>query len=213
MRSILCLTSLLVACGGDTSTTKDATPDTAAATGDTGGDTVDTVGDTGPPPDPPPGCEAGAPRGTDFGMCTPGFALPDSDGNIIDLEDLRGQVVLVDIIGMWCGPCQDLAPEIEGLYQAQKENGFTSITMVAESLSGGTPSLADAGSWETSLQLTYPIVADVDGQHEPWDRGGITVIPMTYVLDQEGVIQFFAGGSGTIEQMTYEVERLLQASE
>ncbi|HHO54321.1 MAG TPA: TlpA family protein disulfide reductase [Deltaproteobacteria bacterium] len=210
MRLIVLSTSLFFACSGDEASDKITADTTAAATGDTGAPNTFT-GDTGEITDPPTGCEPGAPVGVDYGMCTPGFALPDSSGNIIDLASFRGQVVLVDIIGMWCGPCQELAPEVEGLYQERRADGFVAITMVAENLSGGTPSLDDAASWESSLGLTYPVVADVDGQHEAWDRGGITVIPMTYILDQEGVIRFFAGGSGTIEEMAYEVDRLLKA--
>lgn len=42
----------------------------------------------------------------------------------IDLQSLRGKVVLVEFWGTWCGPCRLLAPQLKDLYEGQHENGF-----------------------------------------------------------------------------------------
>ena len=48
------------------------------------------------------------------------FVLPDMSGNEVRLEDFRGNVVVLNIWAMWCGPCREEMPSIERLYQEFK---------------------------------------------------------------------------------------------
>jgi hypothetical protein len=57
--------------------------------------------DPGGPPDPPSGCEDGAPVGLELGQCAPEFILPDSEGSEVALSSFRGSVALVDIAALW----------------------------------------------------------------------------------------------------------------
>ena len=81
--------------------------------------------------------------------------------------------------------------------------------MVAQDGSGQIPDPEDAALWADELGLTFPVLADVDGDFYPlWDPTG--VLPMAYIIDRDGVIVWAeAGGSGGLEEIEGTVLDLL----
>jgi thiol-disulfide isomerase/thioredoxin len=49
------------------------------------------------------------------------------DGEPFDLADLRGDVVVVNIWGSWCGPCRAETEDLEAVYQATREQGVSFV--------------------------------------------------------------------------------------
>lgn len=66
------------------------------------------------------------------GTISPSFKLNDINGKIVALEDLRGQVVYIDIWSTGCSPCMDEIPYLNALevnYQ-NKDIKFVSINII-----------------------------------------------------------------------------------
>ena len=82
--------------------------------------------------------------------------------------------------------------------------------MLAQDAGGQPPDSDDASLWADGLGLTFPVLADVDGEFYPiWDPMG--VLPMAYIIDRDSVIVWAeAGGSGGLEEIRSEVEALLE---
>ncbi len=66
------------------------------------------------------------------GQVAPTFAYRDIKGQNIDLKDLIGKNVYIDIWATWCGPCKREIPHLEALQEQYKENSnivFASVSI------------------------------------------------------------------------------------
>ena len=157
-------------------------------------------------------CGPGAEVDVDEGYCAPDFTLPDRDGNLYTFYDYRGSVTLVDIVGLWCHSCGDLAPLLQAMQEAYGKDGFQVFTMMAHGTSPrDVGTMEDAGRWVDQFGVTYPVVADVDGKAQwEWSRApDIVTIPMTYIMDQDGIVRWFGGGDHHAPAMEASVASLL----
>lgn len=109
----------------------------------------------------------------------PDFSLPDHEGRLVRLEDLRGQVVLLNFWATWCPPCRAEMPSMEAAYRAYKDRGFTILAVA-----GDRQGAAVVGPYMQEYGLTFPTVLDATG--EVGTRYRVRVIPTSLLLDREG---------------------------
>lgn len=66
------------------------------------------------------------------------FALPDLDGEIVRFSDSRftDRVVLVDVWGTWCDPCQRSVPFFVELQERYRDEGLEVVGIAFENTSG-----------------------------------------------------------------------------
>lgn len=55
-----------------------------------------------------------------------------ADGKPFKLSDLKGQVVLIDFWGSWCGPCRASMPHLKELHERYKDKGFEIVGVAQE---------------------------------------------------------------------------------
>lgn len=130
----------------------------------------------------------------------PPLMLPDLSGQVLDLETLRGKVVLVSFWASWCSPCIEEIPSLQRLAEAMRGKPFA---IVGVNLAEGR--LRVKGAIQR-LDIRFPVVLDSDSA--AFDRWGASLLPTTYVLDTEGVVRFV--GRGPIEWDSDEVMSLLE---
>lgn len=87
----------------------------------------------------------------------PGFELPLlQSGEEIALDDLRGQVVLVNFWATWCKPCEEEMPAMQRLYAAIQPQGFELVAISVDE------SAADVEQFRDRMALGFPIALDPD---------------------------------------------------
>jgi cytochrome c biogenesis protein CcmG/thiol:disulfide interchange protein DsbE len=129
-------------------------------------------------------------------------AIPDGAGAIAlpvlgsdakqNLDSLRGKIVVVNVWGSWCEPCEDEAPLISGIHDALVESGEGQVVGVTH-VDPSEKSIAFANEHN----LTFPSIRDVDD--ELYDAFGGTGTPETYVLDRQGRVAAIRRGVITAE--------------
>lgn len=103
-------------------------------------------------------------------------------GELVSTEDLRGDVVVLNVWGSWCAPCRDEAPVLAATSQRLADRG---VSFVGVNVRDNT---AAALAFEKSFGIDYPSIADVDGrallslnEYVP-----VNAVPVTLVLDRHG---------------------------
>jgi len=109
------------------------------------------------------------------------FNLRDLSGKELKLSDFRGKVVLLNFFATWCGSCVWEMPEMEKLYRAYKDKGFT---VLAVSLDFAGP--GKVKKFAEQRNLTFPIVMDTDKAVAK--EYGLVGPPLSYLIDRKGRI-------------------------
>jgi len=111
----------------------------------------------------------------------------------IDLQSLRGKVILIDFWAYSCINCQRAIPHVEGWYKAYRDNGFEVIGV-------HTPEYAFekvAGNVEkgaADLGITYPIA--LDNSYSTWTNYRNQYWPAEYLIDANGTVRHTKFGEG-----------------
>ena len=115
----------------------------------------------------------------DRALFTVDFTLPDVQGNLVRLSDLRGQPVLLNIWATWCYPCRVEMPSINALYQDYQAKGLAIVAIATDQ--EGKPIVAP---FLQAYRLTFPVL--LDPQNMVGTQLQVPGIPISYLLDKRG---------------------------
>jgi thiol-disulfide isomerase/thioredoxin len=112
-----------------------------------------------------------------------GLRFVAADGRAVDLEQLRGRVVLLDFWATWCPPCREEIPNVVAVYQKYHRQGLEIVGIALEHNPDSDPLLA----FTKAHGMTW---AQLNGgrtfQSEAALSFGIYSIPHTVLLDRQG---------------------------
>jgi thiol-disulfide isomerase/thioredoxin len=125
------------------------------------------------------------------------------DGKRLSLTDYRSSVVVVNVWGSWCGPCEAEAPQLRKAHQelSGKPVRFVGIDFREDPQRG----LAA----QNRHRLGYPSLSDESGVLILGLQGKAPTVPATLVLDREGRIAARVSGPVTASTLTGLVEDIL----
>jgi thiol-disulfide isomerase/thioredoxin len=118
----------------------------------------------------------------------PAFQLSGRGGKVINLSQLKGQVVMINFWATWCGPCRQEMPLLEDIYKKYKPMGFTMLAVNVE------PDSQAAEAWLGKLAkpVSFPVAFDTDSKVSKLYK--VAGMPSTVFVDRKGNIRVMHKG-------------------
>ncbi|WP_319413773.1 redoxin family protein [uncultured Cohaesibacter sp.] len=135
------------------------------------------------------------------GAKAPDISVMTSDGDKVDLASFSGKVVFVNFWWSGCGPCLAEMPEIDQVYKALDERGFTVF-----SVNFGQDPEAIRNT-ARRLNVSYPLLSDQLKISAA--RYGVSAAPTSFLIDRDGILKEVIYGPLTKAQLTEKVESIL----
>lgn len=105
-------------------------------------------------------------------------------GDRLDLADLRGNVIVLNVWGSWCAPCRAEAPALKKVSEQTYDLGVRFVGIDTRDND------AAARAFERNYGITYPSFRDPDGKLLLRFNGRIplSAVPSTVLIDRDGRI-------------------------
>jgi thiol-disulfide isomerase/thioredoxin len=114
-------------------------------------------------------------------FAAPTISLTDSDGHTLELSDLRGKLVIVNLWATWCEPCVREMPSLERLQSRLGER--IAVLAVSEDRGGNKsvePFTAKLGLKSVKIYI--------DPKSEVGHAFGARGLPTSFLIDREGKV-------------------------
>ena len=138
------------------------------------------------------------------GFIAPSIRTDTPAGNVLDLEQQRGSVVILNFWATWCGPCRAEMPALQSIFAARQRDGLV-VLGVNQQENGDVVS-----AFARELQVQFPIGLDRSGAIS--SRYQVRALPSTFFIDRHGVIRdVVVGGPMDTALLQSKIDSLLAA--
>lgn len=144
------------------------------------------------------------------GQVIDNFTLPlyssyELDGKSeINIQELRGKVVVINFWASWCKPCEQEAAELQAAWKEYEATG--QVVFLGVDYVDTEP---EARVYLKKFGITYANGPDLATRISQYFR--IKGVPETYFIDQNGVLQYVKVGPFTsIDQIRAQIDPLLK---
>lgn len=120
-----------------------------------------------------------------FGLAqkAPGWKLPSISGGVVDLEKLRGKVVVVSFGATWCPPCREELPALQEIANRYANKG---VEVLWISLDERKVSDQEVRQFAERFGLKVPVLRDYDAG--AYSEVGDGPVPLLVIIGREGKI-------------------------
>ena len=147
------------------------------------------------------GCEQESPT-IKIGVPAPAFTLERLDGSSVRFpEPYRGQVIAVRFWADWCSYCHDEMKALEPVYRRYRDRGLVVLAVNVMQPPETVKKFVE------ELSVSYDILLDRQGEVMRSYR--VMGLPMTFIVDRQGVIRARIVGESTPEVFERAIASLL----
>lgn len=127
----------------------------------------------------------------DYHPCN--FKLKDQNDKEVSLYSFYGEITVLDISAMWCGPCVMAAGDVQ---EIADKYGINYLTLLIEDTQGNEPDLEDVQAWSENNKINEPVLQGSPDMISSWPDAGwpLYALPTFYFMDEELVIQVVQSG-------------------
>ena len=142
------------------------------------------------------------------GDVPPALLGKDREGEVVDLPQLRGKVVVVTFWASWCGPCRK---ELPGLDALQKHAGDKILKVIAVNVKDSTE---DYRLMMRQMK-DYTISMTRDRSGEIAEGYGVKAYPNLWIIDPQGKVAAHHVGYGedSLEALVNQINQVIVAEQ
>ncbi|MDH5678842.1 MAG: TlpA family protein disulfide reductase [Nitrospinota bacterium] len=143
---------------------------------------------------------AGATEETEM-VDAPAFHLQKPGGGHIGSADITGKVALLNFWATWCVPCVQEIPHLDRMFGKYQEQGFV---IIGVNYQQDEPRII---RFMEKRPVSYPMAMDPDGALSK--HFGVRALPVSILIDREGVIVEKLVGTLTVKVLEAWLDRYL----
>ena len=129
------------------------------------------------------------------------FTIKDLSGNVLDVKDLKGKTIFLNLWATWCGPCRMEMPSIQNLYNQVDKEKIMFIMLSIDRQSD----IEKIRSYIKDKEFTFTVYKTASLLPNQLQVG---MIPSTFVVDSTGRI--VASEKGAANYYTPEFKAFLE---
>ncbi|QNE39426.1 AhpC/TSA family protein [Hymenobacter sp. NBH84] len=129
------------------------------------------------------------------GLPAPNFTMPDTAGVAVSLDKFKGQYVLLDFWGHWCGPCIQSMPHLKEL-QARYASQLAVVGI-------GMEHKDDKSNWLNAIrkhQLRWTQLSELNTDKGVIEQYDINAFPTYMLLDKQGIVLVKSNDLAAVEE-------------
>ena len=132
----------------------------------------------------------------------PDFQVTTIDGEPIALNQFRGQVVVLDLMATWCGPCAD---QMEELNRLRAEYPTTQVVILSIGVDTKETD-QQLRTFKDQYHANWRFSGDTDNVGTKYDAQNI---PTLALIDKDGDLQWHHAGVTSFEDLQKKIDPLL----
>lgn len=107
----------------------------------------------------------------------PDFRILSENGNTLNLSEVKGKKVFVNLWASWCPPCREELPSIQKLYQSVDTNKVIFVLISIDN------NFESAKHYKRANRMMLPIYYPMESLPKLFNVGGI---PATFIFNEKG---------------------------
>ena len=125
------------------------------------------------------------------GEAAPGFQAVTFGGEKLKLQDLAGDVVILNFWATWCAPCRKELPLLDRYYALRRDVGLRILAIATED------SVPSSFLKPLQAKLTLPLIRNFRGPYGPIDDA----VPSNFIIDRAGVLRYAKAAALDLDDM------------
>lgn len=133
------------------------------------------------------------------GQPAPPFTLRLIKGGKVTLDELRGNVIVLNFWATWCVPCRKELPTLDTYYKMRKDAGLRVFAVTTED------SLQPFQLKKLFNVMTVDPVRSIKGPYDVLDGA----VPTNIVIDRKGIVRYAKAGAFDLDDLNATLVPLL----
>ena len=154
-------------------------------------------------------------KASDYPPVTSGIAEGEIvllDGTKTKLSERKGKVVILNLWGIWCGPCRDEMPHLQAMFKQYADEGFEVLGLNIGDHDGRPEPVENIKKFATDMKIDYTL-ARVENNlvNQFYTLTKQQVVPQTFLVDREGRLRgvFVGGGPKNYDAIRQSLDKVM----